>query len=155
MKTKRTLKKRSRPKAGNEWLCLVESLDELMARQASQESTKAGKPLIPRSILTAINAAYKGTLRYYTAVLEGGKPDPGAQRQISQLWQKAGMALRRYDPDLAGRLKASNSFWSSDVTWKKDTIQKAWAGLNSIRVNTNMMDPDVSAVRRWSTFSNS
>jgi hypothetical protein len=151
MTKKRFMKKRSEPR--NEWLSLVEAIDELMAQQATQESPKEGKPVIARSFLTAVNAAYAATLRSYTILLEGGTLEPGARKQISRLWQKAGEGLRKYDAALASRLKASNSFWSNDVTWNKETIQKAWAGLNSIRVNANMMDPDVTGIRRWSTFS--
>ena len=153
MIAKRTHKRHPHPRARNEWLCVVAALDVLMAEQATQEAPKTGKSMIPRSILAAVNAAYAATLRYYTGLLEGAKPDPGAQKQIPRLWQKAGAGLRRYDPELAGQLKASNSFWSNEVTWKKETIQKAWASLNSIRINANLMDPDVNGIRRWSMFS--
>ena len=153
MKTKRKLKKRAKPGIKNEWLAVVKSLDGLMAKQTPEESTKARKPLIDKKALSAVNTAYAATLRYYTALLEGGQSDPRVQKQISRLWQHAGTGLRRYDPALANRLKASNSYWSDDKTWKKDTIQKAWAGLNSIRIHSNIMDPDINAVQRWSLFS--
>ena len=153
MKTKRKLKKRVKPGIRNEWLAVVKLLDGLMAKQAPKESTKAGKPLIDKKALAAVNTAYAATLRYYTALLEGGQSDPRLQKQISRLWQYAGRGIRRHDPALANRLKASNSYWSDDLTWKRDTIQKAWAGLNSIRVHSNVMDPAVNAVQRWSLFS--
>lgn len=155
MSIKRTLKKRSNRVARNEWLAVIASLDELMAKQASQEASKVQKPVFDKGILTAVNTAYAATLRYYTAVLEGGRRDTRAEREISRLWQKAGMGIRRYDPDLAGRLKGSNEFWANDVTWEKETIQKAWACLNSIRISANSLSPDLNAIQRWSTFSSS
>jgi hypothetical protein len=61
----------------------------------------------------------------------------------------------RYDPDIASRLKASNDFWKDDVTWEKETVQKAWAARNSIRSNASILSPDLKAVYRWSSFSSS
>jgi uncharacterized UPF0146 family protein len=63
--------------------------------------------------------------------------------------------IKRYVPDIANRLKASNEFWRDDVTWERETIQKAWAALNSIRSNANILSPDLKAVYRWSSFSSS
>ena len=143
MRTKRTLKRRAKPGFGNEWLRVVECLDDLMAKRVSHKSTKTNKPEIHKDALTAVNAAYAATLRYYTALTQGGKRDPQAQQLISRLWQMAGTRMRKYDPAIATRLKASNPFWSNDATWEMETIQKTWTHLNSIRVNANKLDPDL------------
>jgi hypothetical protein len=151
MKTKRPLKKRQKT---NEWLSVVTSLDEMMAEQVSEDS-KPSKSVLTRTTLDAMNAAYAATLHYYTALLADGRRDPKAQREIPRLWQKVATGIKRHDPDVAGRLKASNEFWKEDVTWERETIQKAWAALNSIRSNANILSPDLKAVYRWSSFSSS
>jgi hypothetical protein len=153
MSTRRPLKKCPKSIPKNEWLLIVASLDALMAKQASQESAKAQKPLFDKSLLVAVNTAYAATLRYYTTLLESGMRNSGVEKGISRLWQKAGAGIRRIDPDLASRLKGSNEFWVNDVTWERDTIQKAWAGLNSIRASANVLSPDLKAVLRWTSFS--
>jgi hypothetical protein len=155
MKSKRSLKKRQKRIPRNEWLSVVTSLDLMMAEQVSEDSPKERKPVLTKTTLDAVNAAYAATLRYYTTLLEGGKRDPLAQREISQLWQKVAAGIKRHDPDIANRLKASNEFWTNDVTWEKETIQKAWAALNSIRISANTLSPDLKAIYRWSTFSSS
>jgi len=155
MSTKRPPKRHARRIPKNEWLAVVASLDELLARQAPQDSRKARTPSIDKNALAAVNTAYAATLRYYTALLEGGEHDPRTQREISRLWQKAGTKIRHNDPVLANRLKASNRFWTEDVTWTKETIQQAWARLNSIRASANTLNPDIGTVQRWSTFSSS
>jgi hypothetical protein len=155
MDIKREVKKRQRSKPENEWLRVVESLDELMARYASEESTRMTKRLIGNKTLAAINIAYAATLRYYKALLGGERCDPGEQRRISRLWHKAGNGIRRLDPFLADRLKAGNAFWSNHLTWHEDTIQEAWSRLNSIRISANILAPNEEASRGWSLFSSS
>lgn len=155
METKRASKKRPLQKGAIDWLGVVELLDRLMARYASEESTRVEKSQIDAKTLAAVNVAYATTLRYYTSLLGGGKQDPRAQKEISRLWHKAGSGIRRLDPILADRLKASNPFWSNRVTWQEDTIQKAWASLNSIRISANILSPDNTAPQRWSLFSSS
>jgi len=153
MITKQAPKTKRPQNTTDEWLRVVASLQELMERHASEESTRVNKRPIDDKTLAAVNSAYGATLRYYTAVLGGGKHDPRAQKEISQLWHKAGVGLRRLDPVLADRLKASNAFWSNDVTWQCETIQKAWACLNSIRISANILAPDDRTPQRWSAFS--
>ncbi len=109
--------------------------------------------MIDLSTVEAMNTAYAATLRYYTALLGGRDRDPKLQQQISRLWQKAGDKLGRQEPALACLLNASNPFWASDATWRKGTIQKVWAHLNSIRASINMLTPVVNSTHRWSTFS--
>ena len=48
--------------------------------------------------------------------------------------------MRRYDAELAKKLKATNGFWSTKVTWENETIQEVWPHLNAIRVCANQMD---------------
>jgi hypothetical protein len=133
----------------------VESLDKSLAKRLSPETPKAGRSLIDPVTVEAMNTAYAATLRYYTAILGGRGRDPKVQQQISRLWQKAGARIMRQEPALASRLKASNSFWSREVTWNKETIHKVWAHLNSIRSSINMLTPVVNAAHRWGTFSSS
>jgi len=123
----------------NEWLRVVEALDDLMETRVSSDTSKPAKTLLDKHTVDALNQAYTATLRYYTAFLETGRHDQGVQKLLSRLWQKAGTRLRRYEPDLARRTKASNRFWSSPVTWERETIHKAWAHLNSIRTSTNVL----------------
>jgi hypothetical protein len=139
----------------NEWLGIIESLDELMARRVAQTTNKVLKPTLGKGIFAALNSAYAATLRYYTSLLHGGQHNPKAEREISRLWQKTGMGIRRCDPDLAIRLKGTNAFWASDVTWEAKTIQEAWVRLNAIRVNVNRLSPELNADSRWSRFSSS
>ena len=127
----------------NEWLSLVKSLGQMMEERVEAEAPKREKTLMDRPAITALNRAYTATLRYYTHLLAGGRHDARVQTAVSQLWQQAGTRMRKFDASLAGRLKASNSFWSQDVTWQQATIQEAWAHLNSIRVCTNRMDPEL------------
>jgi hypothetical protein len=127
----------------SEWLSLVKSLGQLMEARAETEAPKREKTLMDRPAITALNQAYTATLRYYTHLLAGGRHDERVHKAVSRLWQNAGIRMRKFDPSLAQRLKASNSFWSQDVTWQQATIQEAWAHLNSIRVCTNRMDPEL------------
>jgi hypothetical protein len=142
-RTKRPQKRRAKPLAQDEWLCVVKSLEELMEERAEAETPKRDKELMDRPAITALNRAYTATLRYYTHLFAGGRHDERVQWAISRLWQQAGTRMRKYDVSLAQRLKASNSFWSRDVTWQQATIQEAWAHLNSIRVCANRMDPEL------------
>ena len=48
--------------------------------------------------------------------------------------------MRRYDAELAEKLKSTNGFWSKKVTWENETIQEVWPHLNAIRVCANRMD---------------
>lgn len=127
----------------NEWLSLVKSLGQMMEEHAESEAPKRDKTLMDRPAITALNQAYTATLRYYTHLLSGGRQDVRVQKVVSRLWQQAGTRMRKFDASLVQRLKASNSFWSQDVTWQQATIQEAWAHLNSIRVCTNRMDPEL------------
>ena len=131
------------PVQKNEWLCLVKSLEQMMEKRAETEAQKREKTPMDRATITALNQAYTATLRYYTHLLAGGRHDERVHKAVSRLWQQAGVRMRKLDPSLAPRLKASNSFWSQDVTWQQATIQEAWAHLNSIRVCTNRMDPEL------------
>jgi len=148
MRTKRTIQKRQRPRRRNEWLLVIGSLDQYLAKQAARKMTRMAKPLVDRDTLAALNTAYSVTLRYYAVLLGGANHSLEAQKAVSQLWQKAGTRLKRYDPSLAQHLKIGCRFWSSPVTWEKETIQKAWTHLNSIRTSSNMLDPEVGAVVR-------
>ncbi len=114
-----------------------------MEQHAESEAPKRDKTLMDRSAITALNQAYTATLRYYTHLLSGGRQDVQVQKAVSQLWQQAGTQMRKFDASLGQRLKATNSFWSQEVTWQQATIQEAWAHLNSIRVCTNRMDPEL------------
>jgi len=127
----------------NEWLRVVKSLEELMQERADAEVPEREKRLMDRPAIAALNRAYTATLRYYTHLLGGGRNDERVQSAISRLWQQAGTRMRKYDASLAQRLKATNGFWSQDVTWRQATIQEAWTHLNSIRVCTNRMDPEL------------
>jgi len=114
-----------------------------MEERVEAEMPKREKVLMERPAITALNRAYTATLRYYTHLLGGGQHDQRVHTAISRLWQTAGTRMRRFDPSLAEKLRASNSFWSRDITWQQSTIQEAWAHLNSIRVCTNRMDPEL------------
>lgn len=114
-----------------------------MEERAEAEVPEREKKLMDRPAIAALNRAYAATLRYYTHLLGGGRRDERVQTAISRLWQQAGSRMRKYDASLAERLKASNGFWSRDVTWQQATIQEAWGHLNSIRVFTNRMDPEL------------
>lgn len=127
----------------NEWLSLVKSLGQMMEEHVETEAPKREKTLMDRPAITALNQAYTATLRYYTHLLGGGRQDERVHKVVSRLWQNAGIRMRKLDASLAQRLKASNSFWSQDVTWQQATIQEAWTHLNSIRVCTNRMDPEL------------
>ena len=140
MRTQRTLKKRVKPVANSEWLRVVESLEHLMEGRISEDVPLTKANLLDKDTLDAVNRAYAGTLRYYTAVLSGREHDAQAQKLISRLWQKAGTRMRRYDAGLAKKLKATNDFWTKKVTWQNETIQQVWPHLNAIRVCANRMD---------------
>lgn len=133
------VKPNARSRVANDWLSVVESLDKLIADRASIESTETKKPSIHRNTLELVNMAYAVTLRYYNALLGGGQRDSRTQLEISKFWQRAGAGIKRHDPVLANQLKASNGFWSNEVTWAKETIQAACAGLNSVRANINKL----------------
>jgi hypothetical protein len=134
---------RTVPAKPNEWLRVVKSLGELMTERVEAEAPQREKTLLDRPAIDALNRAYSAMLRYYTHLLAGGRHDDRVQSAISRLWQQAGTRMKKFDSSLAQRLKASNSFWSQDVTWQQATIQEAWAHLNSIRVCANRMDPDL------------
>lgn len=140
MRTIRPLKKRVKSPPTSEWLRVVESFENLMEERVSEDAPRTKESLIDKDTLVVVTKAYDVTLRYYTAVLGGREHDRRAERLISQLWQKAGTRMKRYDPALANKLKAKNSFWSKKVTWDNETIQEVWPHLNAIRVCANRMD---------------
>ena len=139
MRTTPSLKRPRKAKNTNEWLQVIESLDAMMEQRVSSETPKPSEALLDKGTVEALNTAYAATLRYYAMLLEKGKHDARAEKFLSGLWQKAGARIRRYEPALAKRLKATNRFWSSAVTWANETIHKAWAHLNSIRTSTNIL----------------
>lgn len=158
MKLKKSQKKATPPKATrskerNDWLKVIESLDEMMAERASPDRPKSKDTILDLETVSALNVAYSATLRYYKFVLESGKRDERAQKMISRLWQKAGTRVRKYDPVLAGGLRADNRFWQSEATWKTDTIHKVWPHLNSIRTSANMMSPPPGSFQHKTLFS--
>lgn len=140
MSTNRLRKKLVKSTGSNEWLRIVESFENLMEERVSDEVPRTKAHLIDKDTLDAVNRAYSVTLRYYTAVLAGRKHDQRDERLISRLWQKAGTRMRRYDAELAKKLKSTNRFWSKRVTWQNETIQQVWPHLNAIRVCANRMD---------------
>lgn len=107
------------------------------------------KRAFSKPILTALNEAYAATLRYYAELLGGDLRNPKAEAMISRLWKQAGRLLRHHDPKLSALLTARDGCWSQESTWSKATMQKAWLGLNSIRVSVNLMAPDRTA-EKWS-----
>ena len=123
-----------------------------MARRVAYENREMEGSKFGKGVFAALNSAYAATLRYYTSLLEGGSRNSKTERAISRLWQKAGVGIRRCDPELAKRLKGTNAFWANDVTWEAKTIQQAWVHLNAIRVNANRLSPDLRAESRWSSF---
>ena len=140
MRINRLRKKRAKSTGSNEWLRIVESFENLMERRVSDEVPRTKAQLIDKDTLEAVNTAYTVTLRYYTAVLAGTEHDQRAERVISKLWQKAGTRLKRYDADLAKKLKSTNRFWSKKITWQNETIEQVWPHLNAIRICANRMD---------------
>ena len=100
--------------------------------------------------LAALNEAYAATLHYYGTLSGDGDRNPKIESVLASLWRQVGRLLRDYDPALATRLTARPQFWLQDATWSPATIRKAWAGLNSIRVSANIMDPDRTTVQAWS-----
>ena len=126
-------------KHANEWLRIVESLDNVLEVRVDSDTPKPAKTLLDKNTVQALNTAYSATLHYYTALLESGKHDEKAETLLPKLWQKAGTRMRRYEPTIASRLNAKNRFWSMAATWANDTIRAAWAHLNSIRTNTNIL----------------
>ena len=134
MRISRPLKERVKTPANSEWLRVVESFEHLMEERVSEDAPRTKESLIDKNTLNAVNRAYEVTLRYYTAVLGGREHDARAERLISRLWQQAGTRMRRYDAELATKLKATNGFWSKKVTWENETIQEVWPHLNAIRV---------------------
>ncbi len=158
MKTRKSPKKPAhskRPTKWNEWLKLVESLDEMMAERASPDRPKSKDTVLDSETVAALNLAYSATLRYYKFVLDSGRRDEGVQRQISRLWQKAGTKMRRYDPVLGPQFRADSRFWKSEATWQNETIQKVWPHLNSIRTSANMMAPPPGSIYHKALFSDS
>ncbi len=153
MRKKQAHQRPLRAKRTNEWLLVIKLLDERMGSRASSDAPRKPTGLLDDNAADALNRAYQATLRYYTLLLENGRPDPRAQTFLSKLWQKAGTQMRRYEPAFANRLKASNRFWASAATWETDTIRQAWAHLNSIRTSTNILLERAKAVQRERAFS--
>ena len=147
---KRTIKPSNRV-TGNEWIGVIASLDEMMAKRVSFEMREARQPSFSQGVFAALDIAYAATVHYYRALLAGENRNSRIERAISRLWQKTGTGIRKYDPELADRLKGTNAFWVNDVTWEAKTIQEAWVRLNSIRVNANRLSPDARADTRWSS----
>ena len=149
----RPLKRTRKAKHANEWLGIVESLDELMETRVSSDTPKPAKTLLDKNTVEALNTAYTATLHYYTALLESGKHDEKAEALLSRLWQKAGTRIRRYEPALASRLNANNRYWSMAVTWANDTIRAVWTHLNSIRTIINILSIRAESFQRTHTLS--
>ena len=149
----RPLKRPRKAKHANEWLRIVESLDEVMEMRVESDTPKPAKTLLDKNTVEALNTAYTATLHYYTALLESGKHDEKAETLLSRLWQKAGTRIRRYEPALASRLCANNRFWSMAVTWANDTIRAVWTHLNSIRTNTNILSIRAESFQRANALS--
>lgn len=144
----------SKRAAESAWLAIVDALDRLMKSRISEEEGVQAKIKrgFSKPILTALDEAYAATLRYYAELLGGGTRNLKTEVTISGFWRQTGRLLRRYDPALSARLTSRNGCWLEDSTWSTATIQKAWLGLNSIRVSANIMAPDRTA-EKWSRRS--
>jgi hypothetical protein len=145
---KPALKRSRKAKHPNEWLRIVESLDQKMEMRVESHPPKPAKTLLDKNVVEALNMAYTATLHYYTALLESGKHDEKAESLLPRLWQKAGTRMRRYEPALARRFSATNRFWSKAVTWANETIREVWAHLNSIRTSVNILSLRAESFRR-------
>jgi hypothetical protein len=140
-----------KPKAKSDWLEIVTALDRTMKSRITEEDGVEAKirRAFSKPILTALNEAYAATLRYYAELLGGDIRNPKTEAMISASWKQAGRLLRHHDAKLSALLTARNGCWSQESTWSKATMQKAWLGLNSIRVSANLMAPDRTA-EKWS-----
>jgi hypothetical protein len=137
--------------ARSEWLEIIRTLDRLMKSYIESDDELEVKPkrVFSGKTLVMLNEAYSMTLRYYGDCLGGEARDTKEEKEISARWRQTGKLVRAYDSELSLRMTSRPGCWGESATWSSATMQKAWQGLNSIRVSANRMSPDRGTMEGW------
>jgi len=133
------------------WLEIIRTLDRPMKSYVESDDELEVKPKRVFSLKTLgmLNEAYLMTLRYYGDCLAGEARDAKEEKEISARWRQTGKLVRAYDSELSMRMTSRPGCWGESTTWSPATMQKAWQGLNSIRVSANRMSPDRGRMEAW------
>lgn len=82
--------------------------------------------------LLAVYAAACETKSYVATLKTRRRQDQDRERQLSELWYKAAVKIRRINPDLARRCLLKSDYWADPTEWSEDKINEARISLRSI-----------------------
>jgi hypothetical protein len=73
-----------------------------------------------KTVLLALNET-----EAYIAESKETKRDRARERRLVTFWTDAAVAIRRNDPDLAGRLEAKAQYWTDPENWTPADVKRA------------------------------
>lgn len=82
--------------------------------------------------LLSLYAATTETKNYISSITNVKKHDKEKELQLSELWNKAGVNLRRINNNLAYRCIVKADYWSNPNEWTDDDINESNISLNKI-----------------------
>jgi len=82
--------------------------------------------------LMAIYTAANETKLYIQEVQRTGKPNPEKEADLSRLWTKASVPIRRFNVDLAERCLMKGQYWVDPSSWTVEKIVQFRIGIENV-----------------------
>ena len=82
--------------------------------------------------LLAIYAAANETKLYIQDVQRTGKSKPDREEELSRLWTRAAVPIRRFNADLAERCLIKGDYWVNPSAWTVEQIAQFRIGLDDV-----------------------
>ena len=81
----------------------------------------------------ALSNAYNKTEGYYATLKGGADKSQEKEYQVASAWDEVAILLRKFDENLAHRLKLKSRFWREGAAWSDEQIRLAKIGLDDVR----------------------
>lgn len=82
--------------------------------------------------LMAIYMAANETKLYIQEVQRTGKSKQKREAELSRLWTRAAIPIRRFDADLASRCLIKGDYWTNPSAWTVEAIAQFRIGLDDV-----------------------
>lgn len=83
-------------------------------------------------VLLAIYTAVNETKLYIQDVQRTGKSKPEREADLSRLWTRAAVPIRRFNEDLADRCLMKGEYWVNPSAWTVERIAQFRIGLDDV-----------------------
>jgi hypothetical protein len=85
----------------------------------------------------ALSEAFHATESYYAILTAGQNKDISQEHHISDLWERAAIAIEPFSATLASRLGLKSRYWSEGAAWSDEQVALAKIQLRSVRRDAN------------------